>query len=271
MDNEKYWLEELLANPRDFIDGFYKQGKYYRKIKDWNTSNKKRKSPRTYYVFTLEEEDAKRNATFCTFELGIKEHMMRRGYILKIASLLPMTSTKEFLLKLAGIQIEEDVFVAPEVTFDPVLRGWTKLRKGCSLGWGTRCFNHLFEDNGKIIVGHIDIGEGVSIGGYVSVSPGVTIKTKANVGAEVKLAPGVTIESYAKIGAGSFISPFVTIGEGSEVMMGSVVTENVPPQTKVQGNPAKLVVEKIRDRKPKLDLIVNPNLERDIKDNQANQ
>ena len=262
----KYWLEELLSNPRDFIDSFYKQGKYYQKIKAWDKSNKKRKSPRAYYVFTLDEEDAKRNATFATFELGIKEHMIHRGYLHKISSLMPMNPMKESVLKLAGIQMEENVFVAPEVTIDPVLRGWIKLRKGCSIGWGTKMFNHLFEENGKIIIGYIDIGEEVSVGGFVSISPGVTIQNKANVGAEVIIGPGVTVEKYAKVGAGSFILPFLTIGEGAEIMMGSVVTESVAPGTKVQGNPAKIIVEKIRDRKPKLDLIVNPNLD---KDNQA--
>ncbi len=257
-----YWLEELLSNPRDFIDSFYKQGKYYKKIKHWDKNNTKRKNPRTYYVFTLDEEDAKRNATFSTFELGIKEHMIRRGYLSKISSLMPMNPLKISLLQLAGVQIEENVFIAPEVTIDPVLRGWIRLRQGCSIGWGTRMFNHLFEENGKIVIGYIDIREEASIGGFVSISPGVTIHKKANIGAEVKLAPGVTIEKYAKVGAGSLISPFLTVGEGAEVMMGSIVTESVLPGTKVQGNPAKIIVEKIRDRKPKLDLIVNPNLEK---------
>ena len=258
-----YWLEELLSNPRDFIDSFYKQGKYYQRIKTWDINNKKRKTPRAYYVFTLDEEDAKRNATFSTFEFGIKEHMMRRGYLTKIASFMPMNPLKESILKLSGVKIEENVFVAPEVIIDPVLRGWIKLQNGCSIGWGTKMFNHLFEEDGKVIVGYIQVGEESSIGGFVSVSPGVTIGKKVNIGAEVRIAPGVTIEKYAKIGAGAFISPFLTIGEGAEVMMGSVVTESVPAGGKVQGNPAKLVAEKIRDRKPKLDLIVNPNLEQD--------
>lgn len=258
-----YWLEELLSNPRDFVDSFYKQGKYYQKIKHWDINNKKRKTPRSYYVFTLDEEDAKRNATFSTFELGIEEHMIRRGYLTKIASLMPMTPLKGSILKLAGIHLDEDVFVAPEVTFDPVIRGWTTLHKGCSIGWGARMFNHLFEENGKIIIGYVEIGEEVSIGGFVSISPGVTIHKKANIGAEVVIGPGVTIKQYAKVGAGSFILPFLTIGEGAEVMMGSVVTESVPPGVKVQGNPAKLITEKIRDRRPKLDLIVNPKTERD--------
>ena len=264
-----YWLEELLSNPRDFIDQFYQQGKYYQKIRNWDKNNKKRKNPRTYYVFTLDNEDAKRNATFSTFELGIKDHMIRRGYLSKAASLLPMNNAKEMLLKLAGVQIEEDVFIAPEVIIDPVIRGWIRFCKGCSIGWGTKCFNHLFEENGKVIIGYVDIGEDASVGGFVSIAPGVSIGKKVNIGAEVKLGPGVTINNYAKIGAGSFISPFLTIGEGAEVMMGSVVTESVSPGSKVQGNPAKVVMEKIRDRsekKPKLDLIINPNL---TIDNQA--
>ncbi|MBI2996412.1 MAG: hypothetical protein HYY52_06890 [Candidatus Melainabacteria bacterium] len=259
---QKYWLEELLSNPRDFIDKFYPQGKYYQRIRQWDKNNKKRKRPRTYYVFTLDDEDAKRNATFCTFEFGIKTHMIRRGYLSKIANLLPMSILKENLLKLAGVQIEEDVFIAPEVTIDPVFRGWIRFQKGSSIGWGVKCFNHLFEENGKIIIGYINIGEEASIGGFVGISPGVTIGKKATIGAEVKIAPGVTIGDYAKIGAGSFISPFITIGEGAEVMMGSMVSESVLPGAKVQGNPAKIITEKIKDRRPKLDLIINPNIDK---------
>ena len=256
-----YWLENLLSNPREFIDGFYKQGKYYKKIKDWDRNNKNRKNPRTYYVFTLDEEDAKRNATFSTFEFGIKEHMMRRGYILKAASFLPMNPLKESMLKLAGIQMGENVFIAPEVTFDPVLRGWTRFQEGCSVGWGCRFFNHLFEENGRVILGYINIDKEVSIGGFVSVSPGVTVHKKANIGAEVKIGPGATIGENAKIGACSLISSFITIGEGAEVAFGSMVNESVKPYCKVQGNPAKIIEERIN--KPKLDLIINPKLEKD--------
>src|SRR3989338_5446393 len=117
--NQNYWLERLLSDPRDFIDSFYKQGKYYQKIRNLDKNNKKRNKPRTYYVFTLDEEDAKRNATFSTFEFGIQEHMIHRGYLYKISSLMPMNPLKESILKLAGLLTEENIFVAPEVTFDP--------------------------------------------------------------------------------------------------------------------------------------------------------
>ena len=236
-----YWIEELLPNPRGFIESLYPQGKYYQKIKEWDKNNKKRKNPRQYYVFNLDEEDSKRNATFSTYEFGIKQHMINRAYLIKIANLLPMSALKENILKFAGVQIEENVFIAPEVTIDPVFRGWTRFHKGSSIGWGAKFFNHLFEENGRIIMGYIDVGEDASIGGFVSVSPGVKIGKKVNVGAEVRIAPGVTIQDYAKIGAGSIISPFLTIGERAEVGMGSFVTETVSPGTKVQGNPAKAI------------------------------
>lgn len=253
-----YWLEELLSTPRDFIDKFYKQGKYYQKIRTWHKNNKKRKKPRTFFIFTLGEEDAKKNATFSAYELGIKEHMISRAYLIKIASLLPINAFKDNLLRLAGIQIEENVFIGPEVTIDPVIRGWTTFKKGSSIGWGVKCFNHLFEENGKVIIGYIEIGEEVSVGGFVSISPGVIIGKKANIGAEVKIGPGVTIGEYAKIGSGSFIVPFISIGEGAEVAMGSVVTSSVKPYTKVQGNPACVVAENNKStKKPKLDLILS--------------
>lgn len=261
----EHLLEELLSNPRDFVESFYHQGKYYQKIKTWDKKNKSRKNPRQYHVFTLDKEDAIKNATFSTYEFGIKEHMINRGYLLKVGSLLPMSPLKENLLKIAGVKIEENVFIAPEVTIDPVFRGWIRFHKGCSIGWGARFFNHLFEENGRIIIGYIDIGEDTSIGGFASISPGVKIGKKANIGAEVKIGPGVTIGDYAKIGAGSLlIAPFITIGEGAEVGIGSVVTESVNPFTKVKGNPAKVTEEKVKDRRnkqPRLDLIINPNID----------
>jgi acetyltransferase-like isoleucine patch superfamily enzyme len=43
------------------------------------------------------------------------------------------------------------------------------------------------------------------------------------------------------IAAGAIIIGGVTVGENSVVAAGSVVTKNVPPNTLVGGNPAKLI------------------------------
>ncbi len=56
-----------------------------------------------------------------------------------------------------------------------------------------------------------------------------------------KKAPYVKIEDDVYIGPGVIILPNVTIGKGSVVSAGSIVFKSIPPQTMVQGNPAKQI------------------------------
>lgn len=235
----------------------FPKSKYYRKIQSWVENNKKRKFPKRYFVMRLEGEDANKNAIFASFKLGIKSHMIFRGYLAKIASLLPPSKFQRALLRVAGLIIDEDVFIAPEITIDVVLNGWTKFRKGSSIGIRVNCFNHLFEQNVRIILGYIDIGEGASIGGFTTISPGVFIGEKADIGAEVKIGPGVRIGKRTKIGPGVMISSFVSIGEGAVVKPGSVVLENMPSYTVVEGNPAKATNQKTRHKRPLSGHLVN--------------
>ena len=51
--------------------------------------------------------------------------------------------------------------------------------------------------------------------------------------------PTIRIEDNVYIGPGVIILPNVTIGRGAVVSAGSVVSRSVPPQTLVQGNPAR--------------------------------
>ncbi len=57
--------------------------------------------------------------------------------------------------------------------------------------------------------------------------------------ARVSNQPTVRIEDNVYIGPGVIVLPNVTIGHGAVVSAGSVVSRSVPPQTLVQGNPAK--------------------------------
>ena len=238
------------------------KSKYYQKVQSWVENNKKRKYPKRYFVMRLEGEDANKNAIFSSFKLGIKSHMIFRGYLAKIASLLPPCGLQRFMLRLAGLVIDKDVFIAPELTIDVVLNGWTRFHKNSSIGIRVNCFNHLFEQSGRMILGYIDVREGASIGGFTTISPGVTIGKNADIGAEVKIGPGVRIGDNVKIGPGTMIAPFITIGEGAIISsVGSVVLESVKPYTKVAGNPAKEIPGKIKTNKRKLKLILNPNLE----------
>lgn len=117
---------------------------------------------------------------------------------------------------------------------------------------------------GPAVYGRLSIGESsliglyptfnlddtITIGRCVSLGPSITIYTSTHL-----LGPGsrrmnpsvmtrpVMIEDGAWIGGGSTILPGVVIGRGSVVAAGAVVTDNVPPNTLVMGNPAKPVQE----------------------------
>ena len=235
----------------NFLDKLCFEGRYYKKIQLLERLNKKRKAPRTYFVFRFDNNDSKKNALFSSFEVGIKLHLVFRGYINKIAGLLPPCFLQQWLFKLVGLIVEKDVFIAPEFVTDILVRGWTRIRKGCSIGLAVKCFNHLFEENGRVILGYIDIAEGTSIGGYTTITPGVIIGKKVNIGADVKIGPGVKIGDFVKIKARSTIGSFVRIGEGAEIEIGSVVLENVPPYTRVLGNPARVISENPRFKNKK--------------------
>jgi acetyltransferase-like isoleucine patch superfamily enzyme len=49
------------------------------------------------------------------------------------------------------------------------------------------------------------------------------------------------IEDYVSVGLGAILLPGVTLKRGSIISAGSVVTEDVPEDTVVAGNPAKFV------------------------------
>ena len=55
---------------------------------------------------------------------------------------------------------------------------------------------------------------------------------------------GPTIRKGARIGANATILPGIVIGEGAVVGSGGVVTKDVPAQTVVIGNPAKILKQK---------------------------
>ena len=55
------------------------------------------------------------------------------------------------------------------------------------------------------------------------------------------LAKPVVVERGCWVGLGAMILPGVNLGHGSVVAAGAVVTEEVPPDSYVEGNPAKVV------------------------------
>ncbi|MDR7116706.1 sugar O-acetyltransferase [Caulobacter sp. BE254] len=90
-----------------------------------------------------------------------------------------------------------------------------------------------------------DLG-GIDIGDAVMIGPNVSLITSGHPVAPSRRRDGVVakpivIERNVWIAAGATILGGVTVGENSVVAAGAVVTRDVPPDTLVAGNPARVV------------------------------
>ncbi len=84
---------------------------------------------------------------------------------------------------------------------------------------------------------------GIEIGDFVQIGPHVTIVTDNHDFSDryVLKCRTVVIENNVWIGAGVSIMPGVHIGENAVIAGGAVVTKDVPANTIVGGNPAKVI------------------------------
>src|SRR5436190_9871913 len=89
-------------------------------------------------------------------------------------------------------------------------------------------------------LGGLDIGDDVMIGPNVSlITAGHPVEPSRR--RDAVIAKPIVIERNVWIAAGATIIGGVTIGENSVVAAGSVVTRDVPPNTLVGGNPARVI------------------------------
>ncbi len=94
--------------------------------------------------------------------------------------------------------------------------------------------NHNFT---AMSIGGIELGDNVQIG------PHVTIVTNNHdlTNRYVLKCRKVVIENNVWIGAGACIMPGIHVGENAVIAGGAVVTKDVPANTVVGGNPAKII------------------------------
>jgi acetyltransferase-like isoleucine patch superfamily enzyme len=86
----------------------------------------------------------------------------------------------------------------------------------------------------------------ITLGDDVMIGPNVSLITSEHPVAPSKrraylLGKPITIETGVWIAAGATVIGGVTIGENAVVAAGSVVTRDVPPNTLVAGNPARVI------------------------------
>lgn len=90
--------------------------------------------------------------------------------------------------------------------------------------------------------GGITLEEGVMLGPHVTL---LTVNHDLD-DLQIIICKSVVIKRGAWIGANTTILPGITVGAGAVVGSGSVVTHDVPPNTVVAGNPARVIKQIIR-------------------------
>lgn len=132
------------------------------------------------------------------------------------------------LLRIAGVKIGSNTYVYRNVTFgnsglDPITIGNNCVLTGCTI-----------------------LGHDASTNRKLGLRPG-----------EWSMQEPVIIEDDCFVGIGSIILMGVTIGKGCIVGAGAVITKDVPPNSVVGGNPAKIIctVDELVEKRRQLALI----------------
>jgi len=116
---------------------------------------------------------------------------------------------------------------------------FVEVQKNAFIGKNCKIQSHTFICEGVTIEDDVFVGHGV-----IFINDKYPRATNGNGGlqseADWKVIP-IVVKKGASIGSGSTILCNVTIGENAIIGSGSVVTKDVPPNTIVTGNPARIV------------------------------
>ena len=116
---------------------------------------------------------------------------------------------------------------------------FVEVQKNACIGRNCKIQSHTFICEGVTIEDDVFVGHGVI---FINDKYPRSTTGNGNLQSEAdwKVIPTV-VKKGASIGSGSTILCNVTIGEKAIIGSGSVVTKDVPPNTIVAGNPAKIV------------------------------
>lgn len=120
---------------------------------------------------------------------------------------------------------------------DTKIGAFVEIQKNATVGRQCKISSHTFVCEGVTIEDNVFIGHGVMF--INDIYPRATANGQLQTEADWKVESTV-IKAGASIGTGATILANVTIGENAIVGAGSVVTKNVPANTIVAGNPAKV-------------------------------
>ena len=161
------------------------------------------------------------------FQDGLKEIIRSHELSLKISAKIPTDPEyRDLLNELFQTKIDESVSMVSPFYCDNGCR--VKLGKNITINKGATFLSP----------GIIEIEDGVLIGPDVKIA---TVNHDLEDRHHKYYFKKVTIKENAWICIGAIICPGVTIGKNSVVGAGAVVTKDVPDNTVVGGNPAKVI------------------------------
>ena len=129
---------------------------------------------------------------------------------------------------------------------DTKLGTFVEIQKHASIGSRCKISSHTFICEGVTIEDNVFVGHGVV---FINDSyPRATTDGQLQTEADWKVEKTI-VKQGASVGSGATILSKVTIGENAIVGAGSVVTKDVPPNTIVAGNPARVLRALAGDRK----------------------
>lgn len=126
-----------------------------------------------------------------------------------------------------------------EVGDETKIGAFVEIQKNAQVGRRCKISSHTFICEGVTIEDEVFVGHGVM---FINdpypraTAPGGELQTDADWSVQ-----RTVVKRGASIGSGATILANVTIGEHSLVGAGSVVTRDVPPNTIVAGNPARVL------------------------------
>ena len=116
---------------------------------------------------------------------------------------------------------------------------FVEIQKGVTVGARCKISSHTFICEGVTVESEVFIGHGVTF--INDRQPRATTATGHLQTGEDWALQRTVVRRGASIGSGATILGGVTIGENALVGAGSVVTRDVPPNTIVAGNPARIL------------------------------
>jgi acetyltransferase-like isoleucine patch superfamily enzyme len=126
-----------------------------------------------------------------------------------------------------------------EIGDDTKIGAFVEIQKNASIGKCCKISSHTFVCEGVVIEDNVFIGHGVTFtnDSYPrATTPGGALQTESDWKVE-----RTVIRKGASIGSGVTILSNTSIGENAIVGAGSVVTKDVPADSIVAGNPAKIL------------------------------